>query len=174
MAFNLNLTFGPKWENVSNIRNFVTEILSTGIVDLDDAKKVATASSELVENVVKYSAAGGAVIDVKKDPEKGKISLTIKNIASLTNIETFESIYKTIIDGDPKEVYKKMMLRSFNDPEHSQLGLARIRYECRGDIFYEISDDIGIISNLPDTGNVSNGNKLLSVTVEIPVKKASQ
>ncbi len=170
MAFNLNLTFGPKWENVSNIRNFVAEILSTGIVDLDDAKKVATASSELVENVVKYSVAGGAVIDIKKDPDAGKVSLTIKNIAALKNIQTFESIYKTVIDGDPKEVYKKMMLRSFSDPDHSQLGLARIRYECQGEIFYEISDDIGIISNLPDTGNNFNGSKLLSVTVEIPVK----
>ena len=174
MAFNLNLTFGPKWENVSNIRNFVTEILSTGIVDLNDAKKVATASSELVENVVKYSAAGGAVIDIKKDPVAGKISLTIKNIASIKNIQTFESIYKTVIEGDPKEVYKKMMLRSFNDPENSQLGLARIRYECQGDIFYEVSNDIDILSNIPDTDTHSNDKKLLSVTVEIPVKMVDQ
>lgn len=170
MAFNLNLTFGPKWENVSNIRNFVTEILSTGIVDLDDAKKVATASSELVENVVKYSAVGGAVIDIKKDPVVGKISLTIKNIASLKNIQTFESIYKTVIDGDPKEIYKQMMLRSFNDPKHSQLGLARIRYECQGDIFYEVGNNTDIISNCPDIVDNSDDNKLLSVTVEIPVK----
>jgi len=170
MAFNLNLTFGPKWENVSNIRNFVTEILSTGIVDIDDAKKVATASSELVENVVKYSAVGGAMIDIKKDPVAGKISLTIKNIATHKNIQTFEAIYKSIIDGDPKEVYKKMMLRSFNDPDHSQLGLARIRYECQGDIFYEIGNNTDIISNSPDTDNNSDDYKLLSVTVEIPVK----
>jgi hypothetical protein len=174
MAFNLNLTFGPKWENVSNIRNFVTEILSTGIVDLDDAKKVATASSELVENVVKYSVAGGAVIDIKKDPAAGKISLTIKNIATLKNIQTFESIYECVIDGDPKEVYKKMMLRSFSDPEHSQLGLARIRYECQGEISYDISDNIGVISNLPDTGNDFNDSRLLSVTVEIPVKMTNK
>ncbi|MFA5902975.1 MAG: hypothetical protein WC836_03505 [Desulfobacula sp.] len=170
MAFNLNLTFGPRWENVSNIRNFVTEILSTGIVDLDDAKKVATASSELVENVVKYSAVGGAVIDIKKDPAVGKISLTIRNIASLKNIQTFESIYKTVIDGDPKEIYKQMMLRSFNDPQHSQLGLARIRYECQGDIFYEVGNNTDIISNSPDIVDNSDDNKLLSVTVEIPVK----
>jgi len=170
MAFNLNLTFGPKWENVSNIRNFVTEILSTGIVDLDDAKKVATASSELVENVVKYSVVGGAVIDIKKDPTAGKISLTIKNVADIKDIKNFESIYTTVIDGDPKEIYKKMMLRSFNDPKHSQLGLARIRYECQGHISYEISNGIDIISNLPERDKASNDHKLLSVTVEIPVK----
>lgn len=174
MAFNLNLTFGPKWENVSNIRNFVAEILSTGIVGLDDAKKVATASSELVENVVKYSAMGGAVIDIKKDPAAGKISLTIKNVADIKEIETFESIYKTVIDGDPKEVYKKMMLRSFNDPKNSRLGLARIRYECQGDISYAIGNDIDIISDVPDKDKNANHHKLLSVTVEIPVKMVNE
>lgn len=170
MAFNLNLTFGPKWENVSNIRNFVTEILSAGIIDLDDAKKVATASSELVENVVKYSSSGGAVIDIKKDPKAGKISLTISNVASHSNIQTFESIYNSVIDGDPKEVYKKMMLRSLSDPKQSQLGLARIRYECRGNISYEVTDDIHLLANSPEQKKYSDNDKLLSVTVEIPVK----
>ncbi|MCD4676820.1 MAG: hypothetical protein K8S18_12620 [Desulfobacula sp.] len=170
MAFNLSLTFGPKWENVSNIRNFVTEMLSTGIVDINDAKKVATASSELVENVVKYSAAGGAMIDIKKDPGMGRIALTIKNIANYKHIDTFEAIYKKIMEGDPKEVYKKMMLRSFNDPDNSQLGLARIRYECQGEILYEISNDIKSIANVSDIDQSDDNLKLLSVTVEIPVK----
>ncbi len=170
MAFNLNLTFGPKWENVSNIRNFVTEMLSTGIVDVIDAKKVATASSELVENVVKYSVIGGAMIDIQKNLSEGKIALTIKNISSEKNIKTFESIYARVIKGDPKEVYKQMMLRSFNDPENSQLGLARIRYECQGNILYEISDDISSISNISQEDQIKNNLKLLSVTVEIPVQ----
>jgi len=146
-------------------------MLSTGIVDIIDAKKVATASSELVENVVKYSATGGAMIDIKKDPGTGKISLTIKNIASNDDINTFETIFKNVIGGDPKEMYKKMMLRSFNDPENSQLGLARIRYECQGEISYEISQDIKLISNVLDCEQIKDDFKLLSVTVEIPVKQ---
>ncbi len=170
MAFNLNLTFGPKWENVSNIRNFVTEMLSTGIVDTIDAKKVATASSELVENVVKYSSVGGAMIDIQKNLSEGKIALTIKNISSVENIKTFESIYQKVIQGDPKEVYKQMMIRSFNDPDNSQLGLARIRYECQGNILYEISDDISCISNISQENRSNKNLKLLSVTVEIPVQ----
>ena len=78
MAFNLRLTFGPQWESIPIIRNFTTDLLSAGILDINDAKKVATACSELIENVVKYSAAGGTVIDVTKDLEKGEIRLTIK------------------------------------------------------------------------------------------------
>lgn len=170
MVFNLNLSFGPKWENVSNIRNFVTEMLSTGIVDINDAKKVATATSELVENIVKYSALGGALITILKDPCSGKVTLTIKNIASLDHLETFESIFKEITTGDPKEVYKKMMLRSFSNTEKSQLGLARIRYECQGIISYSISDDLDTILKQQGISIKDDTLKVLGVTVEIPVK----
>ena len=134
MAFNLKLSFGPQWESIPIIRNFTTDLLSAGILDINDAKKVATACSELIENVVKYSAAGGTMIDVTKDLKKGRILLTIMNLATTENVTTFEQIYREISQGDPKEVYKKMMLQSFSDPEQSQLGLARIRYECQGAI----------------------------------------
>lgn len=170
MAFNLNLTFGPQWENVSNIRTFLTEMLSSGIVDINDAKKVATASSELVENVVKYSISGGAMIDIKKKPEKGKIFLTIKNIADSEHLDIFSTIYEQVTKGDPKEMYKQMMLRSFNDPGRSQLGLARIRYECQGEITYDISDDKEVMTGMLAAGADSRGLKILSVTVEIPVR----
>ena len=174
MAFNLNLKFGPKWENVSNIRNFITDMLSAGIMDTSDAKKVATASSELVENVVKYSAVGGAIIDLKKDPGTGKISLTIKNVADQKRIATFKSIYSQIIEGDPKEIYKKMMLKSFNDPDNSQLGLARIRYECQGDITYTEENDTNSIIAMSDAEPDNRNLRLLSVTVEIPVTLLDQ
>lgn len=170
MTFRLSLTFGPKWENVSNVRNFVTGALSTGIVDINDAKKVATASSELLENVVKYSAVGGAIIDIVKDSNMGIISLTIKNVVDDEHIGTFERLFQLIIKGDAKEMYKQMMLKSFNDPDNSRLGLARIRYECQGEISYEISNDIELISNILDTVKMQDNLKLLSVTVKIPVK----
>jgi hypothetical protein len=170
MVFNLNLSFGPKWENVSNIRNFVTEMLSTGILDINDAKKVATATSELVENIVKYSAAGGAHITIRKDPDRGKATLTFKNIAGLNHIAMFESIFKEITAGDPREAYKKMMLRSFNNEGKSQLGLARIQYECQGTLSYHIEGDLESMPNQQGIAVDDRSLKILSVTVEIPVK----
>lgn len=169
MAFNLNLSFGPQWESVSIIRNFMTDLLSTGILDPNDAKKVSTAVSELIENVVKYSAAGGTIIDVNKDLGNGKIRLTIKNIATSEHLDTFEVIFSEVIQGEPREMYKRMMLKSFSNPEKSQLGLARIRYECEGTITYEIEEDTNAFSILPKTQNIPDGLKLLSVSVEIPV-----
>ncbi len=130
---------------------------------------MATATSELVENIVKYSAVGGAQITILKDPGKGKVTLTIKNFASLNHLETFESIFQEINTGDPKDVYKKMMLRSFNSAKKSQLGLARIRYECQGDLSYHISDDLDSIPDQQKDTIDDYTLKVLSITVEIPV-----
>ncbi len=173
MTFYLNLRFGPRWESVSNIRNFVTDMLSTGIVDLNDAKKVATATSELVENIVKYSAAGGANITVLKDPACGRITLSIQNIAGPDHLADFESIFREISTGDPRETYKKMMLRSLSDTEKSQLGLARIRYECQGIISYTISDNLEEVLDREDIMEKPEGLRVLGVTVEIPVQLTS-
>ena len=169
MSLHLNLTFGPKWENVTNIRIFVTEILSSGIIDVEDAKKVATATSELVENLVKYSTISGADIRITRDKSIGKISLSISNITNQENLTAFETIYHEICQGEPKEAYKKMMLKSFQSDEKSQLGLARIRYECQGKITYNISNNIDIIEQHSEIEIPHNGDKLLNVTVEIPV-----
>lgn len=170
MAFKLHMNFGPMWESVSIIRNFTTDMLSTGILDTNDAKKVATACSELIENVVKYSAAGGVAIDIKKDLGNGEIYLTIQNIANEEDLETFESVFQTVTSGDPKEVYKNMMLRSFSDPETSQLGLARIRYECQGELSYSISDNTNTIAQLQHSDSLQDDFKVLSVSVKIPVQ----
>ncbi|MCP3873543.1 MAG: hypothetical protein GY699_10370 [Desulfobacteraceae bacterium] len=169
MAFHIHLNFGPHWDNVSNIRTFVTQMLSTKVLEMSDAKRVAIASSELIENVAKYSEGGEAVVDIKKDVKNGKISIIVQNLANNSNIEKFESIYSLIIDGDPREVYKTMMLRSFNSPENSQLGLARIRYECQGEIFYQIDNDNVANIDLSEIDINNNDFQLLSVEVKIPV-----
>lgn len=170
MVFQLHMNFGPQWESVSIIRNFTTDMLSTGILDTNDAKKVSTACSELIENVVKYSAAGGAAIDMKKDLGNGVIFITIKNIADAHNLASFESVFQTVVNGEPKEVYKNMMLRSFSDPDTSQLGLARIRYECQGEISYNISNDSNDITYLQHSDKIKKDFQVLSVSVKIPVQ----
>jgi len=89
--------------------------------------------------------------------------------AAAENVKTFETIFQEVNQGDPKEMYKKMMLKSFSDPETSQLGLARIRYECEGTITYELENDIESFSVVPEIGDIQSSHKLLSVSVEIPV-----
>ena len=53
-----------------------------------------------------------------------------------------EKIFEMIKSGNPREVYKKMMLRSLELNSVNQLGLARIRYECSTEISYKVSKDV--------------------------------
>lgn len=171
MKLNLNLLCSPQWKNVANIRNFVMEMLSSGIVTLDDAKKVATVISELIENIVKYSAISGTDISLGESNTSNTISLTLSNITTIENIKAFESFFSLINTGAPKDVYKNMMLRSFSDPDKSQLGLARIQYECQGELSYAVSENLmPIIENDEDIPNKENLRKL-SITVNIPVQQ---
>ena len=126
MSFYLNLSFGPKWDDSATLRDFVTNILSSGIVKTDDANK--------------------------------------------DKLESFEVVFDEIKEGDPQEIYKKMMLRSLTEPQVSQLGLARIKCECNADISYELSNDFGQVIIPPGVTFNHDDYELLMVTVTIPVK----
>ena len=173
MAFKLNLSFGPCWENIGSIRHFITEILSTGVLQQGDAIKIATTTSELLENVVKYAAFGGAEISLVKEPERGVVSLDIKNLATAENLATFESIFAMVSEGTAKEAYKKMMLRSATE-DTSQLGLARIRHECGGDISYQVAECQPGLSFCDSMVPADQNAKILQVTVHIDVPLQEQ
>ncbi len=157
------------WKRISIIRAFITEMLSLEVTDLGDAKNISTATSELIENTVKYSAISGAVVSIKKDIDHGKMRLAISNITTTKQLTLFESILTILHEGTPKEVYRDMMLRSFNHSEKCQLGLARIQYECQGKISYSVSDNLSPILSLDKENETSTGLKLLTVTAEIPI-----
>lgn len=170
MIFNLDLSFGPKWENISIIRVFINDMLSIGIIAKQDATNVSTAVSELMENIVKYTSAGGALISLKKNTNLGMISLCMSNVCTKEDAEKFENIYTDIIQGSPKDAYKKRMINSMKNEKLSQLGLARIRYECKGEITYDISDNLADVKSSLAIDEHDEGYKLLTVEVKIPVQ----
>jgi len=178
MTFIFNLTYHQKWKNVSYIRHFVTDILNEEFHDLTGSKRVSIATSELIENLVKHSSSSLVNISIKKDETESIILIKATNTVSQELLERFESIFKEIYKGDPKTVYKEMMLRSLGETNVSQLGLARIRYECDGEISYEVS---GCSKNNPICESISETAEyqLLTVIVKVPIlnklpKKNSQ
>jgi len=170
MIFNLNFSFGPRWECISTIRNFINDILSIGVTSKGKAEDITTANSELMENLIKYSAVGVALISIHKDSDMGKITLNISNIATQENIDMFKTIYEEVIDGPSKEAYKKRMIKSITNPGKSQLGLARIRFECGGNITYQISEDLGSILEPLGIKKKFDNHKLIKIKVEISAK----
>lgn len=171
MILNLNLSFGSDWKRISIIRSFITEMLSLEVRDLNDAKSISMATSELMENALKYSTIKGAVIAIKKDIDNGLVTLAMSNITTEGQLEAFKEIFEILHSDTPKEVYKQMMIRSFNQSERCQLGLARIQYECRSKLSYHVDNDLTPILKLTNTDAnfPTDGLRYLTVAVEIPV-----
>jgi len=168
MTFNFDLTYCQKWENVSYIRHFVADMLSEEFYGLSDSKRVSTATSELVENLVKHSSSKLANISISREGDASEILLKATNTVSKELLNQFETIFKDIYKGDPKTVYKEMMLRSLGEKDVSQLGLARIRYECEGEISYQVSnckDNPKLCQSLPKTSK----HQLLTIIVKVPM-----
>jgi hypothetical protein len=142
--FYLKLKFGPDWEDIVIIRNFIISILSKKITSYDEAYRVAIVASELMENACKYSSTGGASIELEQKKNKTDIEFRIKNVTKEENIQKFIKIYNLVCSGPAEEVYKKMMIRVINSENNtvSQLGLARIRYEGCSDISYNVESDL--------------------------------
>jgi len=168
MTFKLDLTYRQRWENVSYIRHFVADMLSEEFCGLSDSKRVSTATSELVENLVKHSSNKIANISIATNTDGSEILLNATNTVSKELLEEFKVIFKEIYKSDPKTVYKEMMLRSLGEKEISQLGLARIRYECEGEISYSIEScksKTTLCQSLPKPSK----HQLLSITVKVPI-----
>lgn len=159
--FYLKLKFGPDWEDIVIIRNFITTILSQKITSYEEAYRVALVASELMENACRYSTMGGASIELEQEIDQTHIEFRIKNITKEENIKEFKKIFNLINKGSAGEAYKKMMMRIINskDDTISQLGLARIRYEGRSEITYEIESDIEPL--LKGSENIDNHKQLI-------------
>ena len=171
--FFFKLKFGPKWEHVKVIRNFISIILSSGISDTDVAYKIAIAGSELMENACKYSAVGGAIIEIIKSYHQNHVELNIQNIARQNEIDTFKQTLEAASKGNAKEAYKEIILESLQANTQGRIGIARVRYECNADISYAISEDI---TDLMYGETVKNRDKFfrLNIHVVFPLDRDSK
>ena len=172
MQLNLDLSFDPKWENISKFRDFLTEFLLKDILTSVEAQKISVAVSEMMENIVKYSPVVGAKIHLQKD--KASIIIRITNITTIKELSNFEEIMKEISGIDSGEGFKQKMIDLLNrDNQKSQLGLARIQHECSGKITYTTSDDLAFILPEGHPRREDKTLKLLSIQLSIPIEAKS-
>jgi hypothetical protein len=159
--FYLKLKFGPDWDDIVIIRNFIISMLSQKITSYDEAYRIALVASELMENACRYSTIGGAIIELEQGNNQASIEFRIKNITREKNVEEFKKILGFINSGSAGDAYKKMMMRVINNSDNtiSQLGLARIRYEGKSELSYEVEPDIKPL--LKGRESMNNGEYLI-------------
>lgn len=161
----LNGYIFKEWEFVSATRKYLADLIR-GIYKGNAhyssyAEKLATASSELIENAYKYSPQDTDFNIVLQKSDK-EITLQVRNYvegdtkSALKYIQS--EIHLVYSDPDPREAFKKKVMASLVDPDgKSMLGFAKIRLETGGLISAEIEE-----------------NNLLLITVVFPVDPAHQ
>ena len=146
----IELNFGPRWKYIAVTRAFIQNFIAISIDDAERADKVAMATSELLENGVKYASAEGTFIRLHVDPEsKREINVVVENEATAEQIAELQKMFDTVAEGDPLQTYVELMKQSaLRDDGKSQLGLARIRYETAGDLSLQIKDGHRVVITL--------------------------
>ena len=125
------------------MRKMIITLLSGKVTDYDEAYRVALIISELMENACKYTIAGAVHLQVEYKLRNSHINVCLKNITSREYLESFREIYDAVHAGTPMGCYQKMILRSTDGRTvKRQLGLARVRYEGKAKISYNIEPDI--------------------------------
>lgn len=138
----IEIRFGPRWTYISPVRVFIQNFVAIALSDQTKADVIAMATSELLENAVKYGTSEDTHCIVQAYPETGAIHASVTNQASEQGALAVKALYQKIIAGDPLESYIGQMRDAATRTDgKSQLGLARIRYETNAEMKLEVTPD---------------------------------
>jgi two-component sensor histidine kinase len=140
LRFDLSIDPNPRF--VSVVRRFVEEAFERMSTDPDAVYRVSMTAHELLENAVKYSLGGRALLRVALEPEADtvRVSLSIVNDTVPLHIVRLKSRIDAIVGSRDRFVhYQDLMRQSVNEPGESGLGLARIAAEGEMGLGLEIN-----------------------------------
>jgi hypothetical protein len=141
----LCLEFRPYVELITRAREFVTDFYEQLLTDADAVSRVALATHELLENVVKYSSDGRSHFEIELFEQNGESIVRIRARNRTTPERALE--LRRLIDeiegnSDPFQMYQQFMRRSAQRQDGgSGLGLARIRAEAEMSVRCDVAGD---------------------------------
>jgi two-component sensor histidine kinase len=145
----IRLTFRPTTQLISSTRRFAGDILGSMLRDPDSTSRIALVIHELLENTLKYSTDGTALLEVSVGQEEGgrrRVEVTAKNRATPEQAKDLGRRILALSQAeDPMELYVGLM-RESAQRSGSGLGLARIRVEGEMDLSCALEGDAVIVS----------------------------
>ena len=138
----IEIRFGPRWKYISPARVFIQNFIAIALSDQAKADSIAMATSELLENAVKYGSSEDTHCIVQAYPETGVIQASVTNHATEQGAREVKALFDRIMAGDPLESYIMQMREAATRTDgKSQLGLARIRSETGADVKLDLTPD---------------------------------
>jgi two-component sensor histidine kinase len=146
----LEICFRPTISTIANARRFVESLYEPLLEDPDILSRVAVATHELLENSLKYSLDGMAVIRVELSRAKApcRVKVETRNKVSPERRAGLDEVFVEMEQcGDSSTYYQSAMHRSRMRKHGSGLGLARIWEEGEMQLFksYE-ADEVRIVA----------------------------
>jgi len=145
----LRLSFRPTTTLVTSTRRFAGDMLGSVLRDPDSTSRIALTIHELLENTLKYSTDGQALLQVSvEDGENGRrrVEVIAKNRATPEQARDLgRRIHALSVADDLMELYAGLM-RESAQRSGSGLGLARIRVEGEMQLSCALEGDSVIVS----------------------------
>lgn len=145
----LRLAFRPTTTLITSTRRFADDMLGTVLSDPDSTSRITLTIHELLENTLKYSLDGQALLQVLvENGENGRrrVEITAKNRATPEQARDLgRRIHALSVAEDPMELYADLMRESVKSTG-SGLGLARIRVEGEMQLSCSLEGDSVIVS----------------------------
>lgn len=138
------LEFRPYVELVTRAREFVTDFYEQLLSDADAVSRVALATHELLENVVKYSSDGRSHFEIELLDLDGENTVRIRarNRTTPERANELQRLVSEISLGEPLGMYQRFMRRAAARQDGgSGLGLARIRAEAEMTVRCDVKGD---------------------------------
>jgi hypothetical protein len=145
----IRLSFRPTTMLISSTRRFAGDLLGTVFRDPDSTSRIALVIHELLENTLKYSTDGQAMLHVTVGDEEGgrrHVEVTARNRATPEQAMDLGRRISALAEApDPMALYVGLM-RESAQRSGSGLGLARIRVEGEMQLSCALEGDAVIVS----------------------------
>jgi hypothetical protein len=146
----LELTLPPDWEAVRAVWNACHGMLARSGLGEDEAYALSMVAQELLENAVKYGAAGAEAIRLLVRVEDAGVTVEVRSRVDEDGrgLETFGGVVRRLRSAsDPYQAYVERLQAAAVRGDAggaSELGLARIAYEGRCALDFRV--DAGILA----------------------------
>ncbi|MDP9150611.1 MAG: hypothetical protein M3O36_11815, partial [Myxococcota bacterium] len=138
----IRLEFSPDIELIARAREFVSDFYESVISDPDAVSRVALATQELLENVLKYSSDGKMSFEtelVRTITDGSRIWIRAHNRTTVARATELRRIVTELEEApNPLLHYHHLMRRSALRDGVSGLGLARIRVEAEMNVHCDV------------------------------------
>jgi hypothetical protein len=132
---------------ISAVRRSVNSIFERVLLDADASARVALTAHELLENALRHSTGGEALLNIHVDAPTSCVRIETRNHASAVKIENLQDRAVKMSTADPDACYLAAMQEAAVSQEVGGLGLVRIRAEAGmkvdvrrdGDVVYVIA-----------------------------------